>query len=189
MAEAEEIIVRTRRPTGAIPILASVVLLSWCSVAGAAELSDEEIRLLKQPPPAPTEFAFVFSAGYGTVDHMPKTEAGFEDLLKKLKDAGYNTIHCVYRDWRIPLCRKHGVKMMIDVLAWKEDARTDIRKADQQATVKAICEKVRNEPAVWGYNLWNEKLAFFGRPGGKGISEHLAMRGHEGRARRPSQHE
>jgi hypothetical protein len=115
------------------------------------------------------------SPGYGTVDHFPQTETAFDDLLGKLKAAGYNVIHCVYRDWRIPICRKHGVKMMIDVLAWQGDALTDIRREAQQPTVKALCEKVRNESAVWGYNLWNERLDYFGRPGDKGINDYLAM--------------
>lgn len=118
-----------------------------------------------QPPPAPKEFANVFSVGYGTVDHFPRDEARFEELLVNLKGAGYNTIHCVYGDARLELCRKHGVKMMIDVLAWKEGAGTDIRRPEQQGRARAICRKVRNDDAVWGYNLWNERLDRFS-PGG-----------------------
>ena len=126
-------------------------------------------------PPAPSEFAFTFSPGYGTIDHWPKDPAVFEDVVQKLAGVGFNTIHCVYRDWRVPICRRHGVKMMIDVLAWHDDALTDIRRPEQRAAVKTICEKVRGEPAVWGYNLWNEKLAFFGRPFGKDVNDCLAM--------------
>jgi len=126
-------------------------------------------------PPAPSEFAFTFSPGYGTIDHWPTDPASFEEAVRKLAGVGFNTIHCVYRDWRVPLCRRHGVKMMIDVLAWHDDARTDIRRPEQQAAVEAICRKVRGEPAVWGYNLWNEKLAFFGRPFGSDVNDCLAM--------------
>jgi len=44
-----------------------------------------------------------------------------------------------------------------------------------QAAVKALCEKVRGSKGVWGYNLWNEKLAFFGRPEGKDINHYLGL--------------
>jgi len=124
-------------------------------------------------PPAPETFASVFTVGYGTVDHLPKDEATFEKLLESAKEAGYNTIYCVYRDWRVELCRKHGIRMMIDVLAWKEDAGTDIRREGQREKVKAICERVRGDRAVWGYNLWNERADFY-LGGLKGLNEDLA---------------
>ena len=123
-------------------------------------------------PPAPKEFANVFSVGYGTGDHFPKDPAAFEKLLMNLKGAGYNTIHCVYTDTRVELCRKHGMKIMIDVLAWKEGSETDIRRPAQQARVRAICRKVRNDAAVWGYNLWNERMDKFS-PGGIGACNRL----------------
>lgn len=141
--------------------------LTLClAVVGAAE---------DAPVPEPTEFAFVFSPGYGTIDHFPSDPAVFENFLVNMKRTGFNTIHCVYRDWRLPLCRKHGVKMMIDVLAWKEGAETGIRRPHQRATVEAICKKVRGDEGVWGYNLWNEKLDYFGRPDGKDLDAYLAM--------------
>lgn len=127
------------------------------------------------PPPAPKEFAFVLSDGYGEGDHYPTDPKVFENLLVNMKKAGFNGIHCIYKDWRLELCRKHGVKMMIDVLAWKEGGLTDIRKPEQRETVKKICEKVRGDDAVWGYNLWNETLSFFGYPDGKNIDQYIAM--------------
>src|SRR5437016_827432 len=76
----------------------------------------------------PKEFAFVLSDGYGEADRHSNDPRVFENLLVNMRKSGFNTIHCVYRDWRVALCRKHKVKMMIDVLAWKEGAETDIRK-------------------------------------------------------------
>ncbi|MFW6161815.1 MAG: hypothetical protein ACODAJ_03545 [Planctomycetota bacterium] len=153
-----------------LPGSLSIIWALGCCLSGAAGEAAKP-----QGPPPPEAFAYVFSVGYGTVDHFPQDERAFEQLLVHLKDSGYNTIHCVYRDWRLPLCRKHGVKMMIDVLAWKEGAETDIRRPAQQAAVQAICEKVRGDKGVWGYNLWNEKLAFFGRPEGKSINHYLGL--------------
>ncbi len=126
-------------------------------------------------PAAPKEFAFTLSNGYGEGDHFSNDPKVFENLLINMKKSGFNCIHCIYRDWRVELCRKHGVKMMIDVLAWKEGGLTDIRKPDQRDTVKKICMKVRGDDAVWGYNLWNETLSFFGNPDGKNVDAYVAM--------------
>ena len=124
----------------------------------------------------PTEFAFTLSNRYGEADDFPTDPAVFENLLVNMKKAGFNTIYCVYRDWRVEQCRKHGIKMMVDVLAWKPGAETDIRRNEQQrARVKQICEKCRGDNAIWGYNIWNEKLAWFGYPDGKSIDDYIRM--------------
>lgn len=142
----------------------------WIFVGGEAATCQE-----KPLPAAPKEFAFVLSNGYGEGDHFSSDPRVFENLLVNMRKSGFNTIHCVYRDWRLELCRKHNVKMMIDVLAWKEGGGTDIRKPDQRVVVKKICEKVRGDDAVWGYNLWNEALSFFGNPDGKDIDTYVTM--------------
>jgi hypothetical protein len=129
----------------------------------------------KTAPPAPKEFLYALSPGYGEGDKFSTDPKVFENLLVNMKKSGFNGIHCIYRDWRVELCRKHGVKMMIDVLAWKEGGETDIRRPAQREKLKKICEKVRNDDAVWGYNLWNETLSFFGNPDGKNIDEYIAM--------------
>jgi len=144
-------------------------------LVGAGDTKADDNKKPIRKPALPTEFAFVLSPGYGTIDHFPSDAAAFENLLINMKKAGFNGVHCVYRDWRIPLCRKHGVKMMVDILAWKEGAEMDVRRPKQRGTVKAICEKLRGEKAVWGYNLWNEKLPFFGYPDGKSIDDYVAM--------------
>jgi len=139
----------------------------------AATACGQEEKAAK--PAAPTEFAYVLSNGYGLDDKMPTDRKVFENLLVNMKKSGFNTIHCVHRDWRVELCRKHGVKMMIDVLAWKEGALTDIRRPEQRDAVKKICEASRKDDAIWGYNLWNESLSFFGNPDDKDIDAYVAM--------------
>ena len=34
---------------------------------------------------------------------------------------------------------------------------------------------MRGDDAVWGYNLWNETLSFFGNPDGKNVDAYIAM--------------
>jgi len=108
--------------------------------------------------PLPSEFASIFSFGYLN-DIMPKTEEEFEKLLVKLKEGGFNVIHCAYTDWRLELCRKHGVKMMIDLLA------PPYRFFTNRENVEALCIKLRGDEAVWGYNLWNDKFGSRGEHG------------------------
>ena len=126
------------------------------------------------PPPPPSEYANVFSVGYGQSFYFPTNAVLFEELLVNMTNGGYNAILCVYTDERLELCRKHKVKMMIDVLAWKEGAETDVRRAPQQLTIREICEKVRGDDAVWGYNLWNERLDRYG-PGNIGSMNGLIL--------------
>jgi hypothetical protein len=131
--------------------------------------------LAPPPPAAPKEFAFVLSNGYGEGDKMPADPKVFENLLANMRKAGFNTIHCVHRPWRADLCRKHGVKMMVDVLAWKEGGLCDIRRPEQRAFVKNLVVQCRGDDAIWGYNLWNEALPFFGNPDGKDIDAYVKM--------------
>ena len=135
-----------------------IVIVAFVCTLATLRAADE-----KHAPPAPKEFAFVLSDGYGEADHYSNDPKIFENLLVNMRKSGFNTIHCIYRDWRLDLCKKHDVKMMIDVLAWKEGAEVDIRRPEQRAGVKKICEAVRGKDAVWGYNLWNETLSYFGK--------------------------
>jgi hypothetical protein len=116
----------------------------------------EEMKPVRVP--LPSEFASIFSFGYLN-DIMPKTEEDFEKLLVTIKEGGFNVVHCAYTDWRLELCRKHGVKMMIDLLA------PPYRFFTNPDGVQALCIKLRNDEAVWGYNLWNDKFGSRGEHG------------------------
>jgi hypothetical protein len=149
-----------------------LLLLTSLSLFAVNQKKPEETKA----PPAPGDFAFTLSNGYGEGCRFSTDPKVFENLLVNMKKAGFNTIHCVWKDWRVPLCKKHGIRMMVDVLAWHEGAETDIRRNEKQrAAVRAICEKSRNDAAVWGYNIWNEKLAYFGYPDKKSIDDYILM--------------
>lgn len=121
------------------------------AVAGAATGGEP------QRPPRPAEFANVFSFGYGG-DKMPKDDGKFAALLAKIKAAGFNTIHCVYTEDRLALCKTYGVKMMADLLT--ADAGHHVYKTVE--TAKALCQRLRGNPNLWGYNIWNDN---FGKTG------------------------
>ena len=120
---------------------------------------EDRLRLEQEVMPAPEELAVVLNNGYGERDRYPVTVARFEQLLEEMKAGGYNTLFCAYKDWRVPLMRKHGIKMMVDITAWLDDTQNDIRdpRLWQRPRVKELCERVRNDRVVWGYNnLFNQ---------------------------------
>ena len=81
-----------RHESGQIRVTAALALL-LLSMSGLLATEETDEQILKQAPPPPEEFALVLSSGYGTMDHMPKTETEFEELLINMKNAGYSTIH------------------------------------------------------------------------------------------------
>lgn len=124
--------------------------------SGAAALGVElcggdsdQNKLAKQRCPKPRRFALVFSFGYAG-DLMPRDDAKFDELLGKIKAAGFNTVHCTFTDKRLELCKKHDVQMMVDLLAPEHHVYKSPEKA------QAVCEKLRGNPLVWGYNIWND---------------------------------
>ncbi len=116
-----------------------------------ARTPEQLAKLEKYRCPKPKQFAIVFSFGYAG-DSMPKDDKTFESLLTKIKDAGFNTIHCTYTDERLALCKKHNIQMMVDLLAEEHHVYKTADKA------KAICEKLKDNPTVWGYNIWNDPV-------------------------------
>jgi hypothetical protein len=108
--------------------------------------------LEKQRCPKPKEFALGFSFGYGA-DAMPGDNTRFEQLLKTIKSAGFNIIHCTYTAKRLALCKKHGVKMMVHLLSQDHH----VFKSPEKARI--LCQNLRGNPHVWGYNIWNDTFA------------------------------
>ena len=151
-----------------------MLAFGWCAVVStAAEPKDFGVPLA--PPEPFDEFAVAINFGYGQGLKETDDPATFEKLIVNIKKAGYNTIYCVYKDYRLELCRKHGVKMMIDVLAGNDDAKTDVRRLEQREALRKLCEKLREDKAVWGYNLWNERLDRFAPGGMDAMHECLAL--------------
>lgn len=131
-------------------ILGVLTFTMLASTSGAIQDKDDIAKLEKQRCPKPAELAIIFSNGYAG-DQMPKDDAKFDELLKIIKDGGFNVIHCTYTEKRLELCKKHGIRMMIDMLAEEH-----IFKNPDKA--QTLCEKLRGNPDVWGYNIWNDQI-------------------------------
>jgi hypothetical protein len=130
---------------------AAIVLLCLFQGAVAAGPKEDIDKLEKHRCPKPKIFALVFSNGYAG-DSLPKDDKEFESLLLKIRDGGFNVVHCTFTPERLELCKKHGILMMIDLLAPEHHVYKSPEKA------QAICEKLRDNPTVWGYNIWNDPV-------------------------------
>ncbi|MCE9547699.1 MAG: hypothetical protein K8T25_19690 [Planctomycetia bacterium] len=144
---SKPILLRATLASSFIAAIFAGVILS--SVPCHAQTPEE---LAKQRAPKPKEFGNVFSYGYAG-DQMPKEPEKFDELLQKMKKLGFNVVHCTYTPERVAACQKNGVQMMVDLLS-VEDHHI-YRSADK---AKAVCEKLRGNPAVWGYNIWNDPI-------------------------------
>lgn len=143
--------------------IAFLLLMTHSPIGQAQDKTEGYAIPASKPPAQPTEFAFVFALPYGQSDEFPRDEKEFERMLVLLKRAGFNTVYCPYTDWRHELFKKHRMKMMVDVLAWKPPVETDIRRNNEQRKrVEEICKRCKCSEAIWGYNLWNERLDWFG---------------------------
>jgi hypothetical protein len=107
-------------------------------------------KLDAQRSPVPEDLASTFSFGYAH-DEMPVEDAQFEQLLKTIKGLGFNVIHATYTAERLALCRKHGFKMMIDVLSGNDHHVWATPIKWKQAAIS-----LRGNTDVWGYNQWND---------------------------------
>ncbi len=103
------------------------------------------------PPRTPDEFAIVFIAGYAA-DHLPQDPAQFEAVVKACKEAHYNVILAKYTDQRAEICRKHGVKLMVDMLV------DDHHVYRNPEGARALAERLRDSDVVYAYHLWSDRV-------------------------------
>ncbi len=133
-------------------MLRTLTTIAALSVLASSQLvADDSDKLEKQRCAKPKQFALVFSMGYAA-DHLPADADKFAALLDKIKEAGFSTIHCTYTEKRLELCKKHGVQMMVDLLA------PDVHVYNAPEKAQALCEKLKDNPTVWGYNIWNDPM-------------------------------
>jgi hypothetical protein len=100
----------------------------------------------------PTEFYSIFNFGYGG-DDFPKDAALFEKIVKKVAEEGkFNAILCAHSDEREAICKKHGMKMMVDLLSHQYH----VYKSPEQA--EALLKKLQGNEVIMGYHLWSDRF-------------------------------
>ena len=126
----------------AIVVTALVGILMSC--LGHAE---DGTRLKRQPD----EFAIIFLMGYGG-DSFPRDPARFEKLIVAAKEAHYNVVLCKYEDWRAEICKRHGMKIIVDLLTPAHHVYKSIEGAEQ------LCRSLRDSDDVYAYHLWSDRI-------------------------------
>jgi len=103
----------------------------------------------------PRAYLAIFMNGYGS-DTLPREPAQFEKLLQVLKNEGhFNAVLCQYSPEREELCRKHGLFMVVDLLAVPH-----VYEAPQDC--EALLKKLQGSATVGAYHLWSDR---FGKTG------------------------
>jgi len=131
-------------------LLLSIFLIATaCHVAGGELPEGKELR-------RPKEFARIFNLGYAQ-PAMPADAAAFDRLMQVVKKAHYNVVLCPYTDERAAICRKHGLKIFVDMLV----AENHILRNPDGA--KALCEKLRDSEDIYGYLLWTDNIGNYAK--------------------------
>ena len=126
------------------------------------------VALFLAPPVAPAQdaagklarrpkiFATIFNMGYSS-DQYPDNPEDFEKAVLAIKSGNYNVILCRWEDWRAEICKKHDMKIMLDMLVGEQHIYKNTEAA------KKVCEKVKGNDVVYGYALWHDRGTNAGR--------------------------
>lgn len=96
----------------------------------------------------------------------------FSTLLEGARKTGCNAVLCGYLPERLELCRRQGLRLMIDLL---DVDGGDIRRPEHHDRVRAVCEQLQGDKGVWGYHLWSAPIDRFMPGGSDGINEALSL--------------
>jgi hypothetical protein len=147
--------IQTRHPKSFL--LLTGLALVGLFLSGAIALSSErdaEAKAKTQRRPA--EFFSIFQFGYGG-DDFPADAALFEQIVQKVAEEGqFNAILCAYSDDRAEICRKHGLKMMVDLLS----SEYHVYKSPEKT--EALLQKLRGQEVILGYHLWSDRFGASG---------------------------
>lgn len=98
----------------------------------------------------PGEYNICFNFGYGGDDLFPKDPETFEKVLKQVKAAQFTSIMATYADWKVDLCKKHGLKFVVNLLTDDYHVYKNVEGA------KKLCESLRDNEVIWGYHLFSD---------------------------------
>jgi len=99
----------------------------------------------------PKEFAIIYNMGYAG-DHLPQDPADFEKLILACKAAHFNVVLGKYTQRRAEICRKHNMKIMVDLLVGDHHVYRNVEGA------KSLCESLRDSDVIYAYHLWSDRV-------------------------------
>jgi len=128
--------------------LIGLLLLAALAATGTTKAGD---GASEKPRRRPNEFAIIYNMGYAG-DYLPSDPDDFEKLILACKKAHYNTVLCKYTDRRAEICRKYGVKIMVDLLVGDHHVYKNLDGA------RALCRSLRDSDVVYAYHLWSDRV-------------------------------
>ena len=135
---------------------AALVCAALCTASVALAADAPPIDKKMQARRRPKTYIAIFINGYSG-DPMPKDPAQFARLLEAITGRGhFNAVLCKYTPQREALCKKHNVRMVVDLLA---DGLHVYRNPKE---CEALLAKLRDNPTVVAYHLWADR---FGKTG------------------------
>jgi hypothetical protein len=103
----------------------------------------------------PETYLAIFNNGYGS-DMLPPEPARFEMLLAVIAREGrFNAVLCTYTPEREILCRKHRVRMVVDLLSTPHVYK-------EPEACEALLAKLRGNPMIAAYHLWSDRFGSAG---------------------------
>ncbi len=103
----------------------------------------------------PKAYLAIFINGYGG-DVLPPEPAQFEKLLEAItKEGHFNSVLCKYTPEREALCKKHGVLMVVDLLA-----EPHVYKSPEEC--EKLLKTLQNNQTVAAYHLWADRFGSTG---------------------------
>ena len=137
---------------GGAAVLVALVCMASMAPAADAPAIDRKMQARRRPK----TYIAIFINGYGG-DPMPKDPAEFARLLEAITARGhFNAVLCKYTPQREAVCRKHKVRMVVDLLA------DGVHVYRNPKECEALLAKLRDNPTVVAYHLWADR---FGKTG------------------------
>lgn len=147
--------------TGISRVIAAVIAALSGSLAaislsaqdtGSTPANDKEMQARRRP----ATYLTVFNNGYGG-DDLPTDLARYEKLVKTVSEKGnFNAVLCQYSAARAAICKKYGIKMIVDLLG------PDAHVFQKVEACEKLCTSLRGDQTVIAYHLWADK---FGKQG------------------------
>lgn len=141
-------------PTRLFRLVSLLAVAATLSFAPPAARADEEppVDAAARAARRPKQFYSVFNFGYGG-DDFPQDAALFEKIVTKVGEEGrFNAVMCAWSDERAEICRKHGMKIMVDLL----NGSHHVYKSPAEA--EALLKKLQGDDVVMGYHLWSDRF-------------------------------
>jgi len=129
------------------PLVAPLLLGALALTVAASAEDDTSDKARRRPK----EFAIIFNMGYAG-DRLPQEPDDFEKLILACKAAHFNVVLCKYTPWRAETCRKHNMKIMVDLLVADHHVYRNLDGA------RSLCESLRDSDVVYAYHLWSDRV-------------------------------